>query len=99
MIDLNELNWKQTKTGKWLVLFYANYCGKCHRGIKVLQNAKLPSEVNLGRLNAMNNGGIALKNKIEAVPTVLFLKNGKEIKRWKGIPTEEELERSCDEEY
>lgn len=94
MIDLNELNWKQTSAGTWLVLVYANYCGKCRKGINLLSQAKLPLDVNLSRLNGMNNGGLTLKLNIEAVPTLLLIKNGKEVKRWKGLPTVSEIERS-----
>ena len=64
--------------------FYADWCVPCKKIAATLD--KLESVVKIIRLNSDEDSQIFKKHSITAVPTLLFVKNGKILERVVGIP-------------
>ena len=89
LTELNENNFiEETKTGVKLVEFYTEWCGYCKRQKSELGQM---SEVWIGQVNAENSPNIAKKYSINAFPTFLIFKNGKDVERFSGMRSKEEL--------
>lgn len=82
ILDYNESNYEEAiKEGFTIVDFYGEGCGPCAAFADVLDelNFEMPF-VNIIKVNTDKNKDFARKNKIMAVPTIKFIKDGKEIK-------------------
>ena len=95
VVALSDSNYEQKIKGhsKAVIMFSAPWCGAC-KSMKptyekfALEDAK---KTFLGRLNTDNNQKITALYKVESLPTLVFLENGKEIKRTVGGLDMEEL--------
>lgn len=68
-----------------VVDFYAEWCGPCHRiAPQVEQLAKNNPNVNFVKLDVDKFGELTENQKISAMPTFVFYKNGKEVDRFSG---------------
>lgn len=82
ILDYNEASYEEDiKEGFTIVDFYGEGCGPCAAFADVLDelNFEMPF-VNVVKVNTDKNKDFARKNKIMAVPTIKFMKDGKEIR-------------------
>lgn len=93
MLKLTKDNFKkEIKSGSVAVDCYADWCGPC----KVLSPmfeaiSKEVKGVKFGKLNVDENPEISSEYSVMSIPTILFLKNGKEVDRIVGLSSKEEL--------
>ena len=83
----------KTKKGLVLVVFWGAWCSPCNKLISNLE--KLSNEydnVNFYKINMDENPVLVERYKIFAVPTVIILKNNKQVKKLVGIKKNEEYE-------
>lgn len=73
------------------ILVYTTHCPACHRAKPLYQRVLQKDNLNYVEINADENPYIAEAFKIRAVPTLIFIKNKEELRRFTGIATEEEL--------
>ena len=80
--------------GPVVVDFYANWCGPCRQFSPVLDRlaGPLAAKVKFFKVNVDESSGLAQNYQIEAIPTVLFFKDGKLVDRLTGLPAEAELQ-------
>ena len=78
----------ETKGGLKLVEFFADWCGYCKK-----QEAELEQmdKVWIGKVNADDENELAIKHGIAGFPTFLVMKDGKEVTRFSGLRSKEEL--------
>ncbi|XP_055379374.1 glutaredoxin 3 [Condylostylus longicornis] len=68
------------------ILFSADWAEQCHQILEVFSELSTKHKgINFVNIVAEDFSNIALKNQIEAVPTVLFFQNGKTIDRIDGL--------------
>ncbi len=100
ILHLNKKNFeKSIKTGIVLVDFWASWCGPCRKQGPVLKSLskKVEKLAKIAKVNVDDSPKLSAKYKIRALPTLVILKNGKEIKRLIGFNNEEQLLKAIKE--
>lgn len=75
-----------------LVDFFATWCGPCQRMSKVLEqiSADRP-DLKIVKVDVDENELLARKLFIRSIPTIVFIKNGKEFNRIVGFNTRDNI--------
>lgn len=91
--ELNKDNFKKmTKTGKAVVDFYADWCGPCQMMKPIFEKiGKEIKGVNFFKVNVDECPETANLYGIRSIPTILFMKNGKEVDRVLGVVYENDF--------
>ena len=74
-----------------LVDFYATWCRPCHAMASILEKISNENGFIVGKINIDENSQTTENFKIGALPTLIFFKKGKEIKRLVGVQSEQVL--------
>lgn len=77
------------KDGLVLVDFYADWCGPCQMMGKVLEEIK---DLEIVKVNTDLFPELATKYGVMSIPTLIFFKDGVEIRKEIGFKPKEELE-------
>ena len=88
MKELNNENFeKETKSGVTLVDFFAEWCGPCRMMTPVLDEVEkeLKGKATVAKLDIDHSSAIAAKFQVTSVPTLVLLKDGKEVDRLIGV--------------
>jgi thioredoxin 1 len=82
-VKLSESNFDNTiSSGTTVVDFYADWCGPCKSFAPTFE--KVSNEVQgvtFGKVNVDQNRSIMNKFGIQSIPTIILIKDGKEVKR------------------
>lgn len=79
------------KRGNIVVDFYATWCGPCKRLGPVIDDLSQEfSDVNFIKINVDENN-IANNYNVRSIPTLIFFKNGKQVKRINGYQSKKDL--------
>lgn len=88
--DATNLSTKLNK-GKWLVLYYANWCGHCQtmkpEWQKTVQNLKNNKNLNIAEVESESVSYIQPKVEIVGFPSLKMYNNGKQIDEFEGQRT------------
>jgi thioredoxin 1 len=90
-----------SKTGNVVLKFYADWCNPCKRMSPIVDSvAAMMPEFTFIKISRDHFLDLAKKFNITSIPTLVFLKDGKEIGRYDGGPlTEEKLAKLITKTY
>ena len=84
--------------GLVIVDFFATWCGPCQMLSPILvQMDKEYEELEVYKVDVDENQDAAMRYGVNAMPTLIFFKDGKEVERQVGLLSEEELRKLIDE--
>jgi len=86
------------KNGVSLIDFSANWCAPCKAQKPIIKNvaAKFKNRASIIEVDIDNNRDLATKFMVQSIPTLIIFKNGKEIKRFVGLQTENTISKSLE---
>ena len=81
---------KATASGLSMVDFWASWCGPCKMLAPVMEDLadKYEGKALVGKVNVDDAPDLAMRFGVMSIPTVVFLKDGKEIDRKVGVMPE-----------
>ena len=76
-----------------LVDFWATWCGPCRMIAPVVEEIanEYAGKVKVGKVNVDDNMELAVKFGIEVIPTLIFFKDGKEVRKTTGVLDKSEI--------
>lgn len=94
ILTLTDKNFQhQTKNKLVLVDFWASWCAPCRMMAPVLNEVadELSGNSHIGKVNIEEYQSLAQKFQVRNIPTLVLLKNGKEINRFVGVKSKDFL--------
>lgn len=91
---LTESNFKSsTKSGVYLVDFYADWCRPCKMMKPILEEfaGEYANKITVAGVNTDNNKTLSTQYNISGIPCLVVLKDGKEVKRIVGYREKAQL--------
>lgn len=82
------------KEGKYLVDFFATWCGPCKMLMPVLE--ELAGDINIIEVDVDKFPNLSEKYRIMAVPTLMFFKDGVKVKEDIGFMDKEKIKEIID---
>lgn len=76
-----------------IIDFWATWCGPCRMIAPIIEELsnELDGKVKVGKINVDEEMELAIKYKVESIPTIILFENGKETKKIIGLNTKEEI--------
>lgn len=82
----------EVREGVSVVDFYADWCGPCKMIAPVFEELSKEIPANFIKINVDNSQDIAAKFQVASIPTLVILKDGKEVDRIVGFVPKPSLE-------
>lgn len=100
LLEVTESNLDSVTTRGGLVIvdFWSPWCSPCNMLNPVIkQLAEKNGDITIGKLNTIENTGVARRFGIDAIPTILFFKDGNLVKKILGYHNENVLQKMINE--
>ncbi len=85
-IELTAENFdEKTANGRWVVDFWAEWCGPCRMMAPEFEAAAAEEKgINFGKVDVDSQQALAEKYSIVSIPTMIFFKDGKQVNQLSG---------------
>lgn len=82
-----------------LMDFFATWCGPCRMQTPIMEELekKYAGRIEIKKIDVDRNMELANRYNIMVVPTIVLEKDGREVRRWLGVTSKEELSSAIDE--
>ena len=75
-----------------LIDFYADWCGPCKMLSPIVDKvAEENSDIKVVKINVDNSQDLAMRYQVMSIPTLVVIKNGKEVNRAVGLIDKDEI--------
>ena len=94
LVILTPVNFlQQTRSGIALVDFWASWCMPCKMMAPILNEVadEIGDKAKICKVNVEDHQQLSAKFSVRNIPTLLLLKNGKEVDRFVGVKTKDFL--------
>ena len=84
---------EETASGLTVVDFWASWCGPCRMLSPIVEElaAELP-DVKFGKVNVDEQPMLAMQFRVDAIPTLVFIRDGKAVNQSVGLVPKENLQ-------
>lgn len=92
--ELTDANFTASvQSGVALVDFWAPWCPPCRTQGPIVESLAdvFDGSAVVAKVNVDENGGVAGNYGVESIPTLVLLRDGKEVKRFVGLRQQDEL--------
>ena len=86
-----EKDFKGLIKEKAVVDFYATWCGPCKMFGPIFEEVSEKESINFIKLDVDKHPEIAREYGVMTIPTIILFNNGKEVKRYTGFMSKDEL--------
>ena len=92
VIQLTQENFaEKTSQGLLLLDFWATWCGPCQMIGPMLDQVAEEENITVGKINVDEQRALAMQYEIEAIPTLVVMKDGREVDRSVGMLDKTEI--------
>jgi len=94
IINLDEKNFQQTTKDKVVLIdFWAEWCMPCKMMAPILNDVanEIDDKIKICKLNVDSQQKLASQFGVRSIPTLIILKNGKEVNRFVGARSKDVL--------
>ena len=101
--EITDTNFQEDvidKGGVAVMDFWAAWCGPCRLISPIIDklSESYGDRALIGKVDVDNNPEVAMKYGVRSIPTIVILKDGKEVKRHVGVTTQANLAKLIDEQ-
>lgn len=79
----------------YIVDFYASWCNPCKILAPTIEEVGRKENITIYKCNIDDNQELTKNFHIMSVPTLVFIKNGEELKRLSGVHSKDEILTEC----
>ena len=100
LLEVTDQSFETLVANKGLVIvdFWSPWCSPCNMLTPVMKRlAENNNDVQIGKLNCSEQHAVAQRFRIQAIPTILFFKDGKLVKNLLGYHSEGQLQNYINE--
>lgn len=94
---LDDDNFQSTiDSGVTLVDFFADWCGPCKMIAPIIEELanEMKGQATVAKLDIENAQRVTEKFGVTSIPTLIVFKNGKEVQRFIGVRSKEDLKKA-----
>ena len=88
-----------TKKGNFIIKFYANWCDNCPKIDISLEESIIPPEVKIYQVDYDTATDIFSHLQVPGVPSILFLKDGKDVSKYAGVIDSSTIESNIEKYF
>ena len=91
-LDPSSMEEAENSGETWVVDFWASWCGPCQKLAPIYEEVSEEVEnVNFGKVNMEEHSSLATKYGVQALPTLLIIKDGDIVAKNEGFMDKESL--------
>lgn len=91
-LDPSKMEDVENSGNTWVIDFWASWCGPCKKLAPIYEETSEEIEdVNFGKVNMEEHSDLATKYNVQALPTLVIIKDGDIVARNEGMMNKQDL--------